>query len=125
MVIDQRGGKYVILYIGKSYFVGKDIITSVKREVGSDKVNNEVQLSVSPNPFNNSTIFSFSLPQQAQIQISMYDINGRKVQEIQNYSANSGENKITLNTNNLASGVYAITLQHNNVTYSVKALLVK
>ncbi|GEM_PF-4431872 len=125
LTFDNSGGGYIILYIGKSYFIGKDIITSVKQDLGSEKVKNEVQLSLSPNPFNNSTILSFILPQPGKVNITIYDINGRVVQETQNYAASSGENKIAFEANKLASGVYVVSLRYKETTYTAKAMLVK
>ena len=125
--VNSKGEKYVLFEDSKhiSYFIGKDIITSVKQEFESNPGKNEIRLSVSPNPFNSTSILSFSLPKQGRVNIIIYDISGKRVKEMQNYTANSGENKITFNADNLASGTYIITLRYNNATYTAKALLVK
>jgi hypothetical protein len=125
--IDSKDGKYIIYENAqhRSYFIGKDIITSIKEELGNNLENYEIKFSVSPNPFNNSTILSFSLPKQGQADIIMYDINGKKVKEIKNYIGKTGENKIKFDAENLSSGAYILSLKYGGSIYSVKALLVK
>jgi hypothetical protein len=126
--LDQNGGKNVIVENSqhKSFFIGKDIVTSVNMDEirNNDKLMN-INLSINPNPFNNSVIISFTLPKDGRVNITLFDVNGSKVKEIQSYNANSGENKINFEANKLASGVYFVVLRYNNLTYSTKALLVK
>lgn len=124
--MDERGGKYVIVTEArnKSYFIGKDIITSIRSE-SSANLAEVVQLRVSPNPFNNSTTVLFSLPRRGRIDITVYDINGRRVKEVSNYDASPGENRIALAAANLASGMYVVVLRYNNATYTTKAVLIK
>jgi hypothetical protein len=127
LTFDKIGGIYIVVVDTQntSYFIGKDIITSVVRDVESYKVDSGVQLSVSPNPFNNSTIFLFTLPNTGIVNITIYDILGRKVQEIPKHQAVQGENKISLDANTLTSGTYIIALHYNNNIYTSKAVIIK
>ena len=126
--LNKNGGKNVIVTNSqnKSFFIGKDIITSVNiDENRNENRSGDVSLNINPNPFNNFAIISFTLPKEESINITVFDVNGRKVKEIQNFIANSGENKITFEADNLASGIYIVTLRYNNKNYTTKGLLVK
>ncbi|NOX19099.1 MAG: S8 family serine peptidase [Chlorobi bacterium] len=63
-----------------------------------------------PNPFNPATTVKFQLPEQAVVNIALYDILGRKVKELFNQSAEAGTYKIQLDGNNLGSGVYILQM---------------
>ncbi len=78
-----------------------------------------------PNTFNNFAIISFTLIEAENINITIFDVNGRRVKEIQNYYADSGENKITFEADNIVSGTYIISMSYKNKNYTTKGLLVK
>ena len=72
--------------INKSFFIGKDLITSVDIDENQSGIKSrDIKLNVVPNPFNNFAIISFTLPEAENINITIFDVNGRKVKEIQNY----------------------------------------
>jgi GH35 family endo-1,4-beta-xylanase len=78
-----------------------------------------------PNPFNPSTTISFSLPQQSQIKLALFDILGRKVMEIANGFYAAGTHSIKLNASNLASGVYFYRLEAGSFVSIKKLMLLK
>ena len=43
-----------------------------------------------PNPFNNSTVISFSLPEQSQVKINVFNIAGQEVKTLVNSEMQSG-----------------------------------
>lgn len=64
-----------------------------------------------PNPFNPSTVISFSLPQSTDVQLTVYDAQGRVVQNLVNNTMSSGTHEITFNAEGLSSGVYIYRLK--------------
>jgi len=78
-----------------------------------------------PNPFNSSTVFKFSLPYRGYADLSVFDINGRKISVLYNSFDAVGEYKINWDTRNLSSGIYFIKLSTGKFTKVVKALLIK
>lgn len=63
-----------------------------------------------PNPFNGSTSFFYRLAERSHISITIYDILGRQITNIQNNFMESGEHTVTWNAENFPSGVYMYRL---------------
>ena len=59
-----------------------------------------------PNPFNPSTIISYSIPVQSNVLIEIFDILGQKVKTLLNAQKQAGNYKIIFEANALPSGVY-------------------
>ena len=68
-----------------------------------------------PNPFNPSTTIQFSLPVDAQVTISIYNLVGEKVAEAVSGNFTAGLNKVTFNASQLTSGVYFYRLDANGI----------
>ena len=54
-----------------------------------------------PNPFNPSTIISFTLPINSRVRLEIYNILGQKVADLINKQMNAGSYNITFNASNL------------------------
>ena len=78
-----------------------------------------------PNPFNPSTIISFTLPINSQVRLDVYNILGQKVAELINKQMNAGDYNVTFNAGNLSSGVYLYRLQAGQFTSTKKMILTK
>lgn len=61
-----------------------------------------------PNPFNPSTTINYKMKKAGVVQLQLYDITGRFVQEIVNEYKSTGEHKISFDASNLSSGTYFI-----------------
>jgi len=83
-------------------------------------------LMAAPNPFNESVQLSFALQKAGRVNISVYDINGRKVVELFDGMVNAKElNNITFNANHLGSGVYFCQLKSNDKISTRKLVYLK
>lgn len=82
-----------------------------------------------PNPFNPSTIIKYQLPTASKINISIYDINGRRVENLVEEVQKAGYYSIEWNAANYASGVYFCKMvasgESGNYKSVKKMLLVK
>jgi hypothetical protein len=79
-----------------------------------------------PNPFNPSTTIEFSLPQDADISLSVYSITGELVTTlINNSNFTKGNYKLTFDASKLASGNYIYVLTNNDLKLSRKMSLIK
>ncbi len=78
-----------------------------------------------PNPFNPSTNISFSLSKPQDIEISIYDLLGRKVEVVFKGDKLSGDHTINFNARNLSSGIYFYELKVGDFTERKKMTLVK
>lgn len=94
----------------------------------SDEVGlpNEFALSQNyPNPFNPSTVISFNLPVASDVQLTVYDMLGRKVSTLINSKLQAGTQTIQFNASNLASGIYLYELKAGSVRLTQKMTLIK
>ncbi|MBK7105283.1 MAG: T9SS type A sorting domain-containing protein [Ignavibacteriae bacterium] len=64
-----------------------------------------------PNPFNPSTSISFSLPENSKVILSVYNLLGQKLLEIDNKNYSTGNHSIDFDGSKLTSGVYLYTIQ--------------
>ncbi len=84
-----------------------------------------------PNPFNPSTIITFSIKSDSKVNLSVYNIKGQKVKELINNKISAGKHSFSwsgLDSNNIkvSSGVFLYKLSINGKTKAVnKCLLLK
>lgn len=78
-----------------------------------------------PNPFNPSTSISFNLTKQGFVNLSVYNVNGKKVSELLNEKMNAGFQSVSFNAINLSSGVYTYQLNVDGVSISKNMVLIK
>ena len=78
-----------------------------------------------PNPFNPSTTIIYSLPQRGFVNLTIYDILGRKISTLINGEQAMGNYKIEFNASNLTSGIYFYTLQSGDFVATKKLILLR
>jgi len=78
-----------------------------------------------PNPFNPSTQIAFSLSENSEIRLMVYDMAGRLVRTLANGSFSAGTHRVSFNGDGLTSGVYLYQLETSESTLQRKMLLVK
>lgn len=67
-----------------------------------------------PNPFNNGTRIEYYLPAAGWTDLSLFDIQGRKVYSLFSGWQTAGEHSLNFIPQNLSSGIYFIRLQAGN-----------
>ncbi len=92
--------------------------------------NDVLTLSNYPNPFNPTTMISFSLPEDSKVELSIYNIKGQKVKTVLNEFLEKGVHSIEWNgtdSNNktVASGVYFYQISADKKFKMKKMLLLK
>jgi len=83
-----------------------------------------------PNPFNPVTAFHYDLPENALVNITIYDMMGRIVNNLVSSQQNAGYKSIQWNaTNNagqlVSAGVYLYTIQAGKFKQTKKMVLLK
>ena len=83
-----------------------------------------------PNPFNPSTSIRYSIPTAENVEIIVYDVNGKKISELANNYLNPGTYSITWNGKNdsginVASGIYYCKIKAGSYTKTNKMILLK
>ncbi len=79
-----------------------------------------------PNPFKDQTTFKFRTTQDGLVDISIYDLNGRKVANVMNQQKQTGTYEVNFNSVGLSTGVYIATLSGTaGVIQSMRISVVK
>jgi hypothetical protein len=78
-----------------------------------------------PNPARGTTTITFALAQASEVKLEVFDVSGRKVATAAEGPRPAGENQATLDTRNLAAGVYVYRLQAGDEVASKRLAVVK
>ena len=78
-----------------------------------------------PNPFNPATNISFRLLTDANVSLSIYDLNGKIIETIVDGKLNLGDHLFTWNAKNISSGVYFAVLSTKDFSQTQKMILLK
>lgn len=78
-----------------------------------------------PNPFNNGTRFRYYLSTQSNVDISVYNILGKKIATLDNTNRPRGWHSFYYSPNNLSTGVYFVSLRTADRIVTNKILYIK
>ena len=78
-----------------------------------------------PNPFNSKTIINFSLPESGHIELSIYNNRGQKIKTVLNKNISTGQHRVTVDLNDISSGLYYYELKSQSSSKIKKMLLIK
>jgi len=80
-----------------------------------------------PNPFNPSTEIKFSIPQNSNVKLELFNMLGEKVATLINQEMTAGSHNYQLSIINyqLSSGIYLYKLQSGNFVQTRKLMLIK
>ncbi len=78
-----------------------------------------------PNPFNPLTTIRYKLPIRSFVELTLYDVSGRRVKSLVDEIRPAGANQVQLDAGNLASGIYYYKLKTQGFTLTRKMTLLK
>lgn len=78
-----------------------------------------------PNPFNPTTSITYSIPENVNVRIRLYNAIGQKVMTLVNENKSPGIYEYTLDATNITSGVYYYRMEAGNYVKTRKMLIVK
>ena len=78
-----------------------------------------------PNPFNPSTTISFTIPQSQHVSLVVYDVLGRAVATLVDSELGAGSHSVSVDGQNLASGMYIYRIRSGDFVQEKKMQLVK
>jgi hypothetical protein len=82
-------------------------------------------LVVSPNPFDENTLISFTLKASSRVNVDLFDMTGNKVKSLDLGYLPAGLQQVRLSSENLRPGVYLMNLRATNEFFSSKITVVK
>jgi len=106
------------------YFGLLEAPTAISDRTGS--VPEKIRLTQNyPNPFNPVTTINYYLPNNEQVELSVYNVLGQKVLTLSDGAQKAGWHSVRLNAADMASGVYFYRLATSNRVFTKKMLLIK
>lgn len=78
-----------------------------------------------PNPFNNITKIGFTAQKAGEIDLSVFDLNGRLIRQLQNGMVEAGHHTLSFNAGDLSAGTYVLRLEAKDVSIEQKMVLMK
>ena len=78
-----------------------------------------------PNPFNPTTTISFALPLEAEVSLTVYNLQGREVISLIDGNMEAGYHSVVWNADSHASGMYFVKMQVETFQEIRKVLLIK
>lgn len=78
-----------------------------------------------PNPFNQTSIADFHIASAGNVRIVLCDVSGREVKKIISGGFTAGSHSVMIDAGNLASGVYFLRLETENMSEIRKIVLMK
>ncbi len=110
-----------------NFAVNKPVLVAVPEAIigGNGKVTGYMLYQNYPNPFNPSTRIKYDIPQNGNVTLKIYDINGREVRTLVNGFRPQGTYEAEFNSAGLSSGIYYYRLSSGNYTRVMKMSLIK
>ncbi len=90
-----------------------------------DNGKNKNMLISYPNPFSTRTNIRLSLSEESNVNLSVYDLLGREVENLVDGNLKNGIYNVEFTNKDLSSGVYFIRLKSNNYEETRKIVLIK
>lgn len=81
--------------------------------------------TVYPNPINSQGTISYTLPENLDVSIKLYDLSGREVLNIFEGSQGFGDQNVRFNTENIKNGIYFYTLKAGDIITTEKVIIRK
>ncbi len=94
-------------------------------EVEPGQVPLTFELASQPNPFQGATSFRYALPSSVHVDLSVFDVHGRRVAQLVSEPRAAGYHEISWDASKLASGTYFARLTAGEITKHERVLLVK
>jgi hypothetical protein len=93
-------------------------------QVSTNDVKNEIQgLALMPNPSNESATLKFELNNNETVSINVVNMLGQRVLNLNSAKAAAGQHSVSLNTNELPSGIYLVNVTVGNKSGNVKMVV--
>lgn len=81
------------------------------------------ELRNAPNPATDHTIISYSLPESTRVNLNIYDLNGRLIQELVDEHQSKGQYAVFWKPDGINQGLYLYTLQTKDAVISGKCIV--
>jgi hypothetical protein len=85
--------------------------------------NSDFNLSVSPNPVDETTIINYQINDDGKTSIQLFDVKGQLIKTISDENQWKGKHSVLLDKTGIAAGTYLLKLNNNNATETKKVII--
>lgn len=125
IIVDRQTGFSINLSkISKNGIIG-EVLSSIEDKIPGFIPDGFILHQNYPNPFNNSTTISYQLSKISRVELSIYDVTGKKLNTVIKDKQLPGLHEFRLNLSNYSSGVYFYRLGVNGESITKKLLLIR
>jgi len=78
-----------------------------------------------PNPFSQTTIIEYQIPQEVKVKLTVYDLLGKEIATLVNETKSAGVHRVNFSANKLSAGTYICQLQVGDFIQTRKLTLLK
>ena len=78
-----------------------------------------------PNPFNSTTTIEDRLPFASDVSLNLYNLSGQRIETLVNGRLQAGVHRVTLNAEDMSSGLYFVKLEGAGQSFTRKLMLLK
>jgi len=112
---------------GSSILLSPIAVTIVTKVavINNPIMNNYALIQNYPNPFNPKTTITYSIPKTSVTEISVYNLNGEKIETVFKGIKSAGNYEAIWNARDNPSGTYFIRMQANDFVQVRKCVLLK
>lgn len=119
---DTSGTLYYRVVLGDNS--GNSQTSDISRVTYLESANYIIVTQNNPNPFSDSTVIKFYLPEESNVKIEFFDNHIEKIDEIRNRFP-AGENSVTFMANNRQPGIYFYKFESGSFVEVKKMVLTK
>jgi outer membrane protein assembly factor BamB len=119
------GGDTWTMYRHDVYRTGSQFGFQTDINVPPAQLPYSINMKSYPNPFNSSTTIEFTLPEESEIELAIYDILGRKIANLFTGQKEAGNFSFIWDAGDKPSGVYLASLKSKEYSKAVKILLLR
>jgi beta-galactosidase len=108
------------------YFYHGGTVTGIENKYNNTLLPTRYSLGQNyPNPFNPSTEIQFALPENAEVELSVFNLQGQNVKTLLKKYLTAGSYAVHFEAQELASGIYFYCLKTNHFTDTRKMILMR
>jgi len=97
--------------------------TPFRESLSQSLPGNVNEVSLFPNPMHSETTILFSLTESSLAEISLLDLQGRKIKKLAQGNISAGDHQLLLQRENLIAGIYFLQLKTENGTVTQKIVV--
>ncbi|HSW53997.1 MAG TPA: T9SS type A sorting domain-containing protein [Ignavibacteriaceae bacterium] len=98
---------------------------NVSVEIANNKIIDYQLMQNYPNPFNPTTVIDYSIKEEGNVELVIYDVLGKVVEKLVDERKIPGNYSLQFDASNLSSGLYFYSLRVNDFVNTKKMLLIK